>query len=64
MFDINPETHRLYLSDLERARAKCGRNKAPFGSDRRPILRYSWSGALLMCVALILITTVSGVLPF
>lgn len=60
MFDINPDTHRFFLSDLERARANCGRQKAPVESDHRPPLRHSWSGALLMCVALILITTVTG----
>lgn len=62
MFDINPDTHRFYLSDLERACARSRRQKASVERKHRRISRRSWSDTLLICVALILITNFTGML--
>ena len=60
MFDINPDAHRFYLSDLERARAKSARRNSPAKTHRRLAWADLWSKVIAICGALILFTAVSG----
>jgi hypothetical protein len=60
MFDINPDAHAHYLSNLERTYAECARRPATGKSNRpRPTHRMP-SKAVSIVLTLMLITALSG----
>jgi hypothetical protein len=60
MFDINPDTHAHYLSNLERTYADCARRPAP-GKTNRPLPPHRMpSKAVSIVLTFMLITALSG----
>jgi hypothetical protein len=57
MFDINPDTHRFYLSDLERTYAEYGRHTAPAGNGGARASQRTAYGAYSIFLRLMRLTT-------
>jgi hypothetical protein len=60
MFDINPDAHAHYLSNLERTYADCARRPAPDKKDRPLPPRRMTAKAVSITLTLVLITALSG----
>lgn len=60
MFDINPDTHAYYLSNLERTYVDCARRAASGKTDRPRPPHRSPSKTISIVLALVLITALSG----